>query len=217
MRKLELDTAIDDQLTRRDELDDELLEELRALGVIVVLEGADASFPLRLDSLERMSTHRSPEARRPWWRLLSVTPAHGDIPERAMVWISDEYRARFLRLFEDYLERDTKNGNARNRELVANIGRIRAAILSDLWQSDGAPVKTGSRWWELWLAPVDASVELLRAFAADRPIEVARRSFRLVDRTVVWVKARWAELEVLPFMGGCTHHRDPRARTLGHS
>jgi hypothetical protein len=198
-RKQELDNAIDHQLARRDEIDETVLEELRAQGVIIVLEGADATFPLRVDSLERMSTHRT-SAKRPWWRLLSVTDARDDQPEQAMVWVSDEYRAQFLRLFEEYLSKTTKNGNAQNRELVANIGRIRAAVLADLWQSEGEPPATGQHWWELWLAPGDEAVDLLRTFVADRPsLRLAQRVLRLVDRTVAWVEARWDDLQILPF------------------
>lgn len=197
-RRRELDQAIDEQLERRDEIDESLLEELRALGVIIVLEGADPAFPLRVDSLERMSTHRT-QPRRPLWRLLSVTEPRGDRPEQAMVWVSDEYRERFLTLFEQYLSVDTPTGNARHRELVANIARIRSAVLDDLWQSDGEPPTSGVHWWELWLAPDEAGLERWHAFAADRNLRVARRMVRLVDRFVLWVEARWNDLAPLPF------------------
>jgi hypothetical protein len=197
-RKQELDDALDEQLKLRGEIDESLLEELRAIGVIVVLEGADPAFPLKVESLERMSSHRK-QPKRPWWRLLSVTPAEGDRPERAMVWVSDEYRSKFVALFEQYLTEDTEKGNARNRELVANIGRIRHAVLEDLWQSDGDPDATGTHWWELWLAPGDEALELLRAFADGREIEIAERVLRLVDRSVAWVHGRWNALRELPF------------------
>lgn len=197
-RRQELADAIDTQLARRDEIDESLLEELRALGVIIVLEGADPAFPLRIDSLERMSTHRT-QPKRPWWRLLSVTEARGDRPEQAMVWVSDEKREQFLKLFEQYLTEDTPTGNARNRELVANIALIRSAVLGDLWQSEGEPPTTGVRWWELWLAPDEEGLKRWHAFAEDRSLRVARRTARLVDRFVVWVEARWADLAPLPF------------------
>ena len=84
-----------------------------------------------------------------------------------MVWVSDEYRAKFLELFEDYLTKDTDAGNARNRELVANIGRIRAAVLEDLWQSEGSrmpPVPAGGSCGSRRATRPRA----LRAFAAGR-------------------------------------------------
>jgi len=90
--------------------DDELtLDELKALGVILVLQAADQAFPLDLDRLERMSRHRK-TAKRPQWLLLAVHPAADERPESAVVWVSDEYRAAFLTLFEDFLERETSAG-----------------------------------------------------------------------------------------------------------
>jgi Subtilase family len=174
------------------------LEELQAIGVVIVLEGADPAYPLKLDSLERISAHTK-QPKRPLWLLLSVTPATEDHPERAMVWVSDEYRARFLKLFENYLKKTTPNGHPQNRELIANIGRIRAAVLADLWQSAGAPPATGQWWWELWLAPSDAAVELARQYVQARGLEMADRFLVLNERTVVWIRASWADLEDLPF------------------
>lgn len=174
------------------------LDELRALGVVVVLEGADAAFPLKIESLERFSRHRK-QPKRPQWLLLSVTPTQDDAPERAMVWVSDEYRAQFLTLFEDYLRRRSTGDQPWNRELIANIGRIRKAVLSDLWQSDGRPPTTGLHWWELWLQPGPESVDRLRAWAAAVGARVADRVLALNDRTVAWVESSWDVLQGLPF------------------
>jgi hypothetical protein len=198
-RQQELDRAIADQLAARDEIDESLLEELRAIGVVLVLVGTDATYPLRVDSLERMSSHRSREAKRPWWRLLSVAPATAEGPEKALVWVSDEYRAQFIARFEEYLEKDTPGGDAAHRELVANIAEIRAAVLEDLWQSDGAPDATGARWWELWLAPGDQSLELARTYVSRVDLRMASKVLRLVDRTVIWVEAQWDQLRSIPF------------------
>ncbi len=197
-RTQELESAIEAQRAVEALLDGELIAELKALGVVVVLEGADAAFPLRVESLEQMSSHRT-QPKRPLWRLLSVTPAEGEQPERAVVWISDEYRDRFVKLFEDYLTKTTPNGHPRHRELVANVGRIRAAVLEHLWQSDGDPAAAGDHWWELWLIPGDESLEQLRAFANIRALTVHPRVLRLVDRTVTWVHGRWDDLRALPF------------------
>lgn len=116
-----------------------------------------------------------------------------------MVWVNDEYRPRFLKLFEDYLERKSSSGKPWNRELVANIARIRVAVLEDLWQSAGPPAKTGTRWWELWLRPTDDGVDLLRAYAEVTQTTLADRVLRLTDRTVAWIDATWTQLENLPF------------------
>ncbi len=106
----------------------ESIEELKALGVIVTIEGSPG-FPLRLDSLEQFSTHRA--GPRPKWLLLSVSSETENSPEQALVWISDEYREAFLRLIEDYLTKDTKGGKPPNRALIANMGQIRPTVLRD--------------------------------------------------------------------------------------
>jgi hypothetical protein len=142
-----------------------------------------------------MSTHRG---KRPKWLLLAVNPSTDDRPESAVVWVSDEYRAAFLKLFEDFLEEDTSTGKPKNRELVANIVSIRQAVLRDLWQSAGNP-PPGLVWWEIWLARGDTGVELLRTFAAANQFRMSERRTDLIDRTVLWLQANWDDLHALPF------------------
>jgi subtilase family protein len=193
----DLQSAITLAEANRSEVEEELtLEELKALGVILVLDAADQAFPLKLDSLERMSPHRT--ARRPQWLLLSVTPATDDQPESAVVWVSDEYRARFLKLFEDFLTRQSPTGKPLNRELVANISRIRRAVLRDLWQSSGEPPTVGLAWWEVWLTRSDTGVDHLRGFADATGLRLSPQRLELTDRTVMWIEARWDDLQVLP-------------------
>lgn len=176
-------------------------DELRALGSIVVLEGADPTFPLRLESLERLSSHRK-TPKLPMWLLLSVTPTEdleGDQGERATIWINDRYRQSFMGLFERYLSTVEGEGNPYGSELIANLGRIRRAVLADLWQSAGAPPQTGKRWWELWLRRSEDGLDLLRAYAAARNLRMVERALELTDRTVAWLEGTWDELQALPF------------------
>lgn len=185
-----------------EEAREELLtgEELRALGTIVTLEGPQADYPIALDRLERRSAHRK-TPKRPKWLLLSVLPARYDegVPERATVWISDQYRVEFLKLFEDYLERSSAIGTPRNNDLVANIARIRQTVLADLWQSDGAPPASGTCWWELWLRPGADVRDLLQRFADSQNFRLSLRVLHLIDRDVTWVEATWDQLQALPF------------------
>lgn len=103
------------------------LEELEALGVVITIEGA-RGYPLKLHSLDRSSRHQA--GPRPKWLLLSVTPETENTPEQALVWVSDDYREEFLYLFEDYLTKLAPGSeHPRNRELVANMSRIRAGVL----------------------------------------------------------------------------------------
>ncbi|WP_180959510.1 S8 family peptidase [Brevibacterium aurantiacum] len=183
-------------------------EELKALGSIVTLEGENAAYPLKIDSLQVLSKHRK-KPKVPQWLLLSVQPAAERQPERAIVWIADTYRQRFLAIFEDYLDKkitkavetkwDTPEGNPANRALVANISRIRRTILDDLWQSDNEPSKNGAYWWELWLDPLQQNVDTLQKFATAYRLKLLDRSLALNDRVVVWIHATWQQLEVLPF------------------
>lgn len=191
----EMAVALEEQDRAREEGS---LEELEALGVIVTIE-ASPGFPLRLDSLEQLSRHR--DAPRPRWLLLSVSPETKDSPERALVWISDDYRAAFLQLFEDYLSiaKDTNKGNPRNRALIANMARIRATVLRDLWQSDGEPPTTGVHWWEMWLRPEPDAVDLAYEYANRAQLHLAPNHLRFDRRHVVWIQARWDQLLPLPF------------------
>lgn len=173
------------------------MDELQALGVVITIEGVQG-YPLQLDSLQRLSTHKS--GPRPKWLLLSVTPETDGSPEVALVWVSDEYRETFLRLFEDYLTKDhPRGGKPLNRALIANMSRIRATVLDDLWQSGGEPPTAGEHWWEIWLAPTDDAIELAHQFARNLQLRIAPSHLRLDSRCVVWIQARWNQLLALPF------------------
>jgi hypothetical protein len=182
--------------------------ELRALGTFVTLEGADATYPLTVDSLQKQSLART-RPKVPMWLLMSVQPATATAPERAVVWVADAYRAQFLKLFEDYLNKTSKRGNEANwetpqgnpvnRALVANISQIRRAVLDDLWQSVGEPPRHGRAWWELWLDPTGSSAEMLRTYADTYQLRMLDRVLVFNDRVVTWVEATWTELELLPF------------------
>ncbi|WP_137802556.1 S8 family peptidase [Kocuria sp. 2SI] len=173
-------------------------EELRATGTVIVLEGEGAAHPLKADSLNAYSGGKT---RKPKWLLLSVREATDDTPEAATVWVSDAYRPQFLKLFEDYLDdqKNTKNGRPKNQDLVANISRIRDAVLDDLWTSDSQPPRSGLHWWELWLDGTSTHVGDWDGFVAAYGLKARQGEFRLGDRLVVWVEATWTQLQVLPF------------------
>lgn len=183
-------------------------DELKALGTVIVLEGANPTYPLKVESLDRLSTHRV-TPKRPMWLLLSVHPATDVEPERATVWVADAYRTKFLQLFEDYLTKlstkaaedkwTTPEGNPANQALIANIARIRQAVLRDLWTSDGEPPTRGLHWWELWLDATQPNHETFAAYIATHNLRSAHRSITLRDRIVVWVEATWDQLQILPF------------------
>jgi len=175
-------------------------EELRALGSVIVLEASDAAFPLKLESLEQVTPGGKKKAPRPKWLLLSVMAGVTEKdPEQATVWVADEFRQRFIEIFEKYLEEKTKKGKPKNRALVANISRIRTGVTADLWRSAGVPPKSGHHWWELWLRRTDDGLALLHSYAEVRGATLVERALHLPDRTVAWIYATWDELQALPF------------------
>lgn len=190
--------AADAALAEQDQAREQLgLDELQAIGVVITIEGA-RGYPLELDSLQELSTHKA--GPRPKWLLLSVTPETDDSPEVALVWVSDEYREKFQQRFENFLSRNHwRSGKPLHRALVANMSRIRATVLADLWQSDGEPPTAGDHWWEIWLAPSDDAIDLARRFASSLQLHIAPSHLRLDSRCVVWVRARWEQLLALPF------------------
>ncbi|MGW5436150.1 S8 family peptidase [Nocardia asteroides] len=197
-RKQELTDAFDELDGEREDFELSY-DELASQGTIIVLEGEGASYPLKLESLNRMTGHqKTPKQSR--WLLLSVRPATLDAPERATVWVSDAHRAAFMKLFEDYLNGEpTRTGQPPNQDLVANISRIRKAILADLWTSEGEPPLKGQHWWELWLDTSSGDIETINGFVNAYNLRMLPRSIQLRDRFVVWVEASWSQLEPLPF------------------
>lgn len=184
------------------------VEELEALGTVIILEGAEATYPLKVESLDHLTAHRK-TPKRPMWLLLSVHPATEHDPERAAVWVSDDYRSKFLQIFEDFLAKSstkaarekwtTPEGNPANQGLVANIARIRQAVLRDLWTSEGEPPERGRHWWEIWLGVAEAGMEAFDSYVDVYGLRTARRSVSFRDRVVVWVEATWDQLQGLPF------------------
>lgn len=182
--------------------------KLQARGTIITLEGADSDYPLSIDQLTRYSRHRrSPQRRK--WHLLTVQPQTEQASERAAIWVSHKYRNAFEALFRDYLEKFTKpdnrkkwetpEGNPRNRRLVANISRIQNGALIDLWTSEGEPEQNSAEWWEIWLDSTSQHVRSLEVFLKAGRLEYLQRSIELRDRSIFWVKARWDQLEYLPY------------------
>ena len=170
-------------------------DELESLGVVITLEGA-AGFPLQLESLDSQSRHK--DASRPRWLLLSVLPEGDGQPERAQVWVADEFRAAFMDRFERFIEEDTRFGKPKNLPLVANIARIRRTVLDDLWQSAGDPPQIGTQWWEIWLRPTEDAVELAEKFSEAMGLRILEKSLILDNRHIVWMQASWTDLLTMP-------------------
>ena len=72
-----------------------------------------------------------------------------DIPETAVIWVADDFKQEFLKLFEDYLNADGPSGKPKNNALVANTSHIRTAFLRNLWTSNNEPLRGTLTWWEV--------------------------------------------------------------------
>ncbi|BAW93604.1 hypothetical protein CHIBA101_1769 [Actinomyces sp. Chiba101] len=179
-----------------------LEEVLRASGTYLTLEGHAAEFPLQLDRLTSLTRHRK-KAKKPQWMLLSVHEATEETPERAVIWVADEFRSQFLKLFKEYLDPDkdtlSKEGETRspkNSPLVANISRVQGLFLKDLWTSRDSP-PAGKVWWELWLDARRERPGLLERVLRAYRLEALDERVRIRDSLVVHVRATWKELEPL--------------------
>lgn len=171
-------------------------EEFRATGAYLALESADADFKLELDRLTSMTKHqRSPK--RPRWLLLSAQPAMNDIPETAVIWVADDFKQEFLKLFEDYLNADGPSGKPKNNALVANTSHIRAAFLRNLWTSNSEPLRGTLTWWEVWLDEQRAQHVPLNKILNAFHIRRLDRETRIDTSLIVYVYATWEQLEPL--------------------
>ncbi|OLO43654.1 subtilisin family serine protease [Actinomyces oris] len=170
-----------------------LAPELKANGTYLTLEGAEVEFGLKLDSLTRTARSRT-KSRKTQWILLSAHPATENSPERATVWVADEFKKRFLKLFEDYLTKNTDKGNPENNALVSNISRIRSTFLDDLWTSKYAPTHRELTWWELWLDRHRERPGIFERITRELGIEASNQRIVIDNSVVVRVRAIWKDL-----------------------
>ena len=170
-----------------------LAPELKANGTYLTLEGAEVDFGLKLDSLTRTARSRT-RATKTQWVLLSTHPATQDAPERATIWVSDEFKKQFLRLFQDYLTKNTDKGNPENNALVANISRVRSTFLGDLWTSKHAPTHRELAWWELWLDRHRERPGLFERVTRELGVEASNQRIVIDNSVVVRVRAIWKDL-----------------------
>ena len=183
----EVEAAFTKEQQARDSQD--LDPVLQANGTYLTLEGVSADFQLKLDSLTQL-TRKGKTSRKPKWLLLSVHPATEGSPERANIWVADDFRHQFFKLFEDYLAISDKNNQPKNNALIANISHIRETYLNDLWTSEGNPPYGGAIWWELWLDQRRERPGLLERIIESFSLEIADRQLRIGDSLIVHIEPR---------------------------
>lgn len=165
-------------------------EDVQGDGFVLTIAGWSAEYHLALTSLDAHGA-----------KLLSVLPAHDDLPERALIWLPFSSVSTFIRLFDQFATEVTRNGGPKNAALVANISELRLAMLHELWQEDEPfPDPEQPRWWEIWLVQLTKDARPLDEFR-----HVAERfgwrttggALTFASRIVTLVHARAAELGTL--------------------
>lgn len=190
----EIDAVFTKEQEARDSQD--LDPVLQANGTYLTLEGVSADFELKLDSLTQL-TRKGKTSRKSKWLLLSVHPATEDSPERANIWVADDFRHQFFKLFEDYLVTSDEKNQPKNNALIANISHIRETYLNDLWTSEGNPPYGGAIWWELWLDQRRERPGLLEHIIKSFSLEISNRQLRIGDSLIVHIRATRQQLETL--------------------
>src|SRR6478752_3547390 len=146
-----------------------------------VLFDSQPEFRLKLESLD---------ARGSGIEVVSVIQ-HG-ASERATVFVPDGKIKYFLKRFEEYATKQTKNGTRSHKSLVESIARVQLATLHALWTDapEEYPEKDELMWWEVWLRSSDGSeVERMQAFCRQLELPVGRERLTFPDRVVLLVKA----------------------------
>lgn len=169
---------------------------LQANGTYLTLEGLGTDFELKLDSLTQ-STPKGKTPKKPKWLLLSASPSTDDSPERATIWVADDFRHQFFKLFEDYLTISDEKDHPKNNALIANISRIRETYLKDLWTSKGEIPNTEAVWWEIWLDRRRERPGLLQRIVNSFNLEISDQQIRFDDSLIVRIYATRKQIELL--------------------
>ena len=115
----------------------------------------------------------------------------------ATVFIPDGKLKRLVKKIEDYASKKTAKGVPRHKDLIDRIAALQRATLRALWTDteDTWPAETETIWWEVWLRRHDGE-ELARLvdFAGQLNLPVGERRLAFVDRIVVLVRAKSAQL-----------------------
>jgi len=159
------------------------VDDLRADGMFLRVEGWPGDFELALESLDLRGSGVA---------LVAVQPASDEppLPERATVFVPYESLNQFFRRLDEYATQDTTHGRPRHERLVANVAALRLAALNHLW-TDQAPFPDSDApiWWELWLRRTGDELDTLARIAELRRWSLSRTAVEFPDRTVSAIRA----------------------------
>lgn len=155
----------------------ELPPDVRSDGFTLIVEGwtDEPGYELALKSLDSSGI-----------RLLTVFPDGNGKPERALVWIPYGAEGRFIRKLDQYAT------DRKNAKLVANIARLRLAILQEFWQDPAPfPDDAETRWWEVWFARLPKApdpVDELAPVAERLGLRFDERTLAFPERLIALIK-----------------------------
>ncbi|MBW8688169.1 S8 family peptidase [Chitinophaga rhizophila] len=71
----------------------------------------------------------------------------------ATVYLNKRAVANFLKRVNDYIYKNTVEGNPKNQSLIVNIEDIQAAVIESFWQEPELPFPDHNEviWWEMWM------------------------------------------------------------------
>ncbi len=115
----------------------------------------------------------------------------------ATVFIPDGKKAKFIKLLEQYLFKNTKNDKPKNENLMNRIGSIKLATVESLWTESPELFPTDEKeiWWEVWLKLESGLEEArFRNFATSMNIALRTTVQRFPERVVLLAKCSLVQL-----------------------
>lgn len=155
------------------------IDELKAQGVILGVEGWPDGFELALESLDLRGSGIE---------LLSVQPAVGEPPsgEVATVFVPDAEVEQFFSRLSQYANEETAKGTSRHEKLVANIATLQRATLQQLWTDHRPYPGIGTEWWEIWLRRTGDERQILNRVAERSGWQIAARTIEFPPTVRIW-------------------------------
>jgi hypothetical protein len=166
-------------------------------GIHVTFE-SDPSFELKLESLEN---------KKAGIELMSVKQdATGKM--LATVFVPEGKLQHFIKVFNTYLNKETKKGIPRNATLVDSISNISMTVLEHLWTDKDIPFpdKEEKIHWEIWLRVGEnrkTTLDLFKEQAAAVGLVVSDDKIEFPDRTVCLAKGTAEQLSKLLALINC--------------
>jgi hypothetical protein len=146
---------------------------------------------------------RSLENVRSGIRLMNVRTTQNENGENvriATVYVPNGKQGFFLKKIQEYIEKNTKKGNPKHKDLVESIENIRLAVVESFWPyHDVASIPDNEpKWCEIWLNTDNDSDEAqFRTLASRLKIELRQETLRFPERRVILAKVNRENIEEL--------------------